>query len=289
MTTNNNRIIINMGNIPPKEEITFISEFIHYTESSDTYEFELFRNLPILLGKDYIYQNNVVKGQVEIKTKNKINKIEKKILSDKLKINEEKYLNDDEKNNYLIKYEYHNMNNLSPSYIDYKERYEDLDYIPSSKIYFDLDVNEPIIYSQKSKLDEKEENYIIQYRCINKKSEFEKNEEINLNPALFIFLIDQSGSMSGSPIKVASKALLLFLQSLPAGSYYQIIGFGSSFKKYDEEPKEYNQENITNSIKLVEELRANLGGTNIYDPLQNIYNSYQTYDKINLPKEIYFC
>ena len=285
--TNNNRIIINMGNIPPKEEITFISEFIHYTESSDTYEFELFRNLPILLGKDYIYQNNVVKGQVEIKTKNKINKIEKKILSDKLKINEEKYLNDDEKNNYLIKYEYHNINNLSSSYLDYKERYEDLDYIPSSKIYFDFDVNEPIIYSQKSKLDEKEENYIIQYRCINKKSEFEKNEEINLNPALFIFLIDQSGSMSGSPIKVASKALLLFLQSLPAGSYYQIIGFGSSFKKYDEEPKEYNQENITNSIKLVEELRANLGGTNIYDPLQNIYNSYQTYDKINLPRNIF--
>ena len=285
--TNNNRIIINMGNIPPKEEITFISEFIHYTESSDTYEFELFRNLPILVGKDYIYQNNVVKGQVEIKTKNKINKIEKKILSDKLKINEEKYLNDDEKNNYLIKYEYHNINNLSSSYLDYKERYEDLDYIPSSKIYFDLDVNEPIIYSQKSKLDEKEENYIIQYRCINKKSEFEKNEEINLNPALFIFLIDQSGSMSGSPIKVASKALLLFLQSLPAGSYYQIIGFGSYFKKYDEEPKEYNQENITNSIKLVEELRANLGGTNIYDPLQNIYNSYQTYDKINLPRNIF--
>ena len=282
--TNENRIIINMGNIPPKQELLFISEFIYFTESSDNYEFELFRNLPILVGKNSIYKDSVVKGQLEIKTKNKISKLEKKILSEKLKITEEKYLNEEKKNNYLIKYEYNNLNYLSS--IEYKQRYEDLDYIPSSKIYFDFEINEPIIYTQKS-INEKEESYIIQYRSVNKKSDLEKTDEINLNPALFIFLIDQSGSMSGNPIKVASKALLLFLQSLPAGSFYQIIGFGSSFKKYDEEPKEYTQENIKNSIKLVEELKANLGGTDIFSPLKDIYNSYKIYDKINLPKNIF--
>ena len=41
------KIIINMGNIPPNEEVIFISEFIQFVESSKTYEFELFRNLPI--------------------------------------------------------------------------------------------------------------------------------------------------------------------------------------------------------------------------------------------------
>ena len=275
-----------MGNIPPKQNIIFISEFIYYTDSSDNYEFELFRNLPILVGKDTIYQDSNIKGQVEIKTKNKISKIDKKILSEKLKIIEEKYLDEEKRNHYLIKYEYNKLNQISSSYINYKEKYEDLDYIPSSKIYFDFEINEPIIYSQKSIIDEKEENYIIQYRNINKKSDVEK-KELNLNPALFIFLIDQCGSMSGNPIKVASKALLLFLQSLPAGSYYQIIGFGSTFKKYDEEPKEYNQKNIKNSIKIVEELRANLGGTDIYSPLQNIYNLYKIYDKINLPRNIF--
>ena len=66
--------------------------------------------------------------------------------------------------------------------------------------------------------------------------------------------------MSGNSIKVASKALLLFLKSLPAGSYYQIIGFGTYYKKYDETPKEYNSENIKKSIKLVESLKADLGG-----------------------------
>ena len=70
-----NRIIINLGNIPPKEELTFISEFISFIESSETYEFELFRNLPILAGNNSIYQNSSIKGKVNIRTKNKINKI----------------------------------------------------------------------------------------------------------------------------------------------------------------------------------------------------------------------
>ena len=78
--SNENRIIINMGNIPSKQELLFISEFIYLTESSENYEFELFRNLPILVGKNSIYQDSAIKGQLEIKTKNKITKLEKKIL-----------------------------------------------------------------------------------------------------------------------------------------------------------------------------------------------------------------
>ena len=93
--------------------------------------------------------------------------------------------------------------------------------------------------------------------------------------------------MSGHPMNVASKALILFLQSLPAGSYYQIIGFGSDYKKYDPTPKEYTQENINESIQLIKALNADLGGTNIYEPLKDIYNSKDDYIKINLPKNIF--
>ena len=93
--------------------------------------------------------------------------------------------------------------------------------------------------------------------------------------------------MCGTPIKVASKALLLFLQSLPVRSYYQIIGFGSDFKKYDEKPKEYTKKNIEQSIKLIEKLDSDLGGTNIYGPLKDIYNSNKIYDTINLPRNIF--
>ena len=276
---NENRIIINLGKIPPEEKLTFISEFINFTESSESYEFELFRNLPVLNGNNDINSASSIKGQVEIKTKNKINKIEKKILSENISITEEKYLDEENKNNYLIKYEY----NLSSSY----HRYSKIDnYLPSTKIYFDLEFNEkPIVFTQNSSFHNKEKCYIIRYRNISKKSD--NTEELKLNPSLFIFLLDQSGSMSGTSIKVASKALLLFLQSLPVGSYYQIIGFGSDFKKYDETPKKYTPKNIKQSIKLIENLNADLGGTNIYSPLKDIYNSNNIYDKINLPRNIF--
>ena len=93
-----------MGNIPPKEEVIFILEFIQFIESSDLYEFELFRNLPLSKEKDSFLENAEIKGIVEIKTGHKINKINKMILSEKLNILEEKFIN---KNNfeYLIKYE----------------------------------------------------------------------------------------------------------------------------------------------------------------------------------------
>ena len=242
--SNDNLIIINIGNIPPQQELILISEFIQYTESSENYEFEFFRNLPILVTKLFSYlpysfpDLSSLKGQLEIKTKNKIIKIEKAILSEKLNVLEEKYLDEINKNNYLLKYEYNNINKSgkNPDFDNLKS-IEELDYIPSSKIYFELENNEPLIFIQNSLLNKDEKCYNIHYKFTEKKLEEKNSKSLNLNPALFIFLIDQSGSMDGNSIKVAKKSLLLFLQSLPAGSYYQIIGFGSYFKKYDEIPK----------------------------------------------------
>jgi uncharacterized protein YegL len=268
-----------MGNIPPKEEVIFISEFIQFIESADSYEFELFRNLPVFKEKSNFLENSEIKGTVEIKTGHKINKINKTVLSEKLNILEEKYTNE---NNceYLIKYEYKDLNEEKP--ITFLEK--DNNYLPSSKICFELENKEPICFCQKNPT-QNELNYIIQYKHTLK----ELNTEIeytNLNPALFIFLLDQSGSMSGHSMTVANKALILFLQSLPAGSYYQIIGFGSNFEKYDNIPKEYTQQNIKDSIKLIESLKANKGGTDIYSPLKDIYQS-KDYDHIKIPKIIF--
>ena len=273
------RVIINMGNIPPKEEVIFISEFIQFIESADTYEFELFRNLPVFKEKNNFLENSEIKGTVEIKTGHKINKINKTVLSEKLNILEEKYTNE---NNceYLIKYEYKDLNEEKP--ITFLEK--DNNYLPSSKICFELENKEPICFCQKNPT-QNELNYIIQYKHTLK----ELNTEIeytNLNPALFIFLLDQSGSMSGHSMTVANKALILFLQSLPAGSYYQIIGFGSDFEKYDKIPKEYTQQNIKESITLIESLKADKGCTDIYSPLKDIYAS-KDYDDIKLPKNIF--
>ena len=157
-------------------------------------------------------------------------------------------------------------------------------YIPISKICFEIDYKEPICFCQKS-LKENELNYIIQYKYALKEQNKEK-KFTNLNPSLFIFLLDQSGSMKGHSMEVAKEALILFLQSLPAGSYYQIIGFSSGYKKYDKSPKKYTQNNIKQSIKLIETIDADQCCTDIYYPLEDIYNS-KDYDKIKLPKNIF--
>ena len=116
-------------------------------------------------------------------------------------------------------------------------------------------------------------------------SKYEDNE-VNETPGLFIFLIDQSGSMSGKSIDLVKQSLLLFIQSLPVGSYFQLIGFGSDFKKYNEEPVEYNQENVKNIINVINDLKANMDGTNISGPLDAVYKN-NNYSKINLSKNIF--
>ena len=265
---NEEKLTINMGNIPPKEEVIFISEFIYFIKHStglNSFIFQIFRigDLPIFKGNDEIFSNSKLIENVHIKTINRISNIEKDI-SFPLKIIKEKFLNE-EKTEYLISLE---------KLPDYGTN--------SSTILFDTIYNEPLVFLQKStKLNK--DNYIIQY-----KYNEEKSSEEELSPALFIFLIDQSGSMCGERMTITKKALEIFLQSLPAKSYYQLIGFGSKYVKYDEIPKEYTKENIEKSLNVIKHLWANLGATNIYEPLLDIYCcSDKIYDKIKLNRKIF--
>ena len=75
------------------------------------------------------------------------------------------------------------------------------------------------------------------------KNEIDENENINyisliksneeeMPEICYIFLLDQSGSMSGERMKLCSKALLLFLQSLNEKCYFQLVGFGSNYEYF---------------------------------------------------------
>ena len=262
-----NLVLINIGNIPPNEKVEFISEYIYFIKHSNFYEFEIFRKLPIFLNKESQKFPSKVKETIHITTKNKINILSKEIDIKELKIVEEKYLNE-EKTEYLFIYE---IEKIPKFYYNGTN---------TSRIYFDTFNSEPKIFYQKSK-KLNEDCYIIQYKYKNIKS-----DDTTIPPGLFIFIIDQSGSMTGDRMIITKKALELFLQSLPAKSYYQLIGFGSKFVKYDETPKEYTKENINQSIDTIKKLESNLGRTNIYDPLINIYNN-GTYDEIKLKKKIF--
>ena len=90
----------------------------------------------------------------------------------------------------------------------------------------------------------------------------------------FIFLVDRSGSMSGSYIRSARDTLILFMKSLPENSRFNIIGFGSSFEKlFSESSVPYSQETLDRAMAHLQNLQANLGGTELLAPLDAIFQS----------------
>ena len=88
----------------------------------------------------------------------------------------------------------------------------------------------------------------------------------------FIFVVDRSGSMSGSYIKEAAETLMLCLKSLPEACSFNIIGFGSRYEKLFPESVLYDQANLDKAIAHTEGLKADLGGTELYSPLEYIFS-----------------
>jgi hypothetical protein len=76
--------------------------------------------------------------------------------------------------------------------------------------------------------------------------------------------------MGGAPMENCKSALLLFLRSLPADSYFNIVSFGSKFQSLYSYPEAYNNTSLENASKHVKDFTANLGGTEIMLPLTKI-------------------
>uniref|UniRef100_A0A8C1A553 von Willebrand factor A domain-containing protein 5A-like n=1 Tax=Cyprinus carpio carpio TaxID=630221 RepID=A0A8C1A553_CYPCA len=97
----------------------------------------------------------------------------------------------------------------------------------------------------------------------------------------FVFVIDRSGSMGdmmhhgkGAQMRIesAKDTLLLLLKSLPMGCYFNIYGFGSDFKSFFPQSVVYKQETMAQALKRVKEMKADMGGTEILQPLKHIYS-----------------
>ena len=88
----------------------------------------------------------------------------------------------------------------------------------------------------------------------------------------FVFVVDRSGSMSGSKNDSARETLLLFLKSLPDGCYFNVVGFGSSYKTLFDKSVLYNDENLKKATDLAGSMKADLGGTEILSPLQWVFS-----------------
>ena len=290
---------VNIGNLAPKKRIKLQSIFIEMLGYGDlSYEFNIIDNYTAFYDeqlKDINNKNKKIEANIKIETQSKITRLIPKYLNEEAEKNSK----------YNVKFspDYKNAeieyNNDKPNLIFDKDKEN-----KTFRILFRTEsMNKPLLYCQYNP-ELKETSYSINYTYISKYlkeipipelpdedttiSYVNKYEEnvVNETPGLFIFLIDQSGSMSGKPILLVRKALLLFIQSLPANSYFQLIGFGSNFIKYNEEPVLYNKENVDNIIKTIKELTANLGGTNISKPLDEIFRN-ECYSKINLSRNIF--
>ena len=88
----------------------------------------------------------------------------------------------------------------------------------------------------------------------------------------FVFVVDRSGSMSGSKNNSAKETLLLFLKSLPDGCYFNVVGFGSRYSTLFKNSQLYNDKNLEEATRLAETMKADLGGTEILAPLEWVFS-----------------
>ena len=199
-------------------------------------------------------------------------------------------------------------------------KFNSLPYSPLKIIFRTESINTPLFYSQYNET-KNETCYLLHYifsemeiqtpftKIINNAENPENrnklenyniydyidtNEDINYchiygnkynisSPSCYIFLLDQSGSMSGTPIKILKQTVILFIKSLPFNSFFQIIGFGTNFIKYNEIPLLYNEQNINETIEQISNIKASLGGTNLLVPLKDIFSNKEIYTELNLP------
>lgn len=88
----------------------------------------------------------------------------------------------------------------------------------------------------------------------------------------FIFVIDRSGSMGGIRIKKAKETLLLLLKSLPVDCLFNIVSYGSRYSMLFDMSKIYSDSSLDEALKLQKSMNADMGGTEILDPLKKVYS-----------------
>ena len=99
---------------------------------------------------------------------------------------------------------------------------------------------------------------------------FQPQFAVEQAPSELVFVLDRSGSMGGTSIAEAKNALQLCLRSLPEGSRFNVISFGSTFQSVFPESRQYTNESLVLASAAVAVMDADLGGTEILAPLNAV-------------------
>jgi Ca-activated chloride channel homolog len=100
--------------------------------------------------------------------------------------------------------------------------------------------------------------------------EFEVEEYDEPVRSDIVFVVDCSGSMGGESINQARNALELCLRSLNEGDTFNICRFGSTFELMSTEPIVYSASSLEQALGYMEQVDADLGGTELLKPLSVI-------------------
>jgi hypothetical protein len=88
-----------------------------------------------------------------------------------------------------------------------------------------------------------------------------------------VFLIDCSGSMSGEPMLVVKVSMKHIVKQFPRSVDFLLIRFGSIDDWMTPHAIQTTEENLLAAEMFIEtQMSANLGGTNIFTPLEKVYS-----------------
>merc|ERR1711976_492395 len=86
----------------------------------------------------------------------------------------------------------------------------------------------------------------------------------------YVFVVDCSGGMRGERIEEAKKTLQSLINSLPVGSKFNVVRFGTIFGGLFDTPEPCNIQNKKKAIELAMNMKANLGGTRLFECLKSV-------------------
>ncbi|KAM3865743.1 von Willebrand factor A domain-containing protein 5B1 [Diretmus argenteus] len=86
-----------------------------------------------------------------------------------------------------------------------------------------------------------------------------------------LFLIDRSGSMSGTNIHRIKEGMVVALKSLPSGTMLNIVGFGTTIKALFTSSKLCTDVTLVQACEYVQRMRADMRGTNLLGALSWVY------------------
>jgi hypothetical protein len=87
----------------------------------------------------------------------------------------------------------------------------------------------------------------------------------------FVLLVDCSGSMELHQIQAARECMKIFIRSIPPGSFFNVIRFGSTSVNLFETCVPYDDESAASAMAFASVIQANLGGTKLLKPLEAVF------------------